>query len=65
MRNEAMIIYNDHKIAHYTELRNHIQVSGLFSSKERPQYQEPFEKGKHATLDGGQLSSEKKRNKYR
>ena len=59
MRNETINIYHDSKIAHYTNLRNQIQVNGLFSSnKEQPQHQEPFELGKHATLVGAQLSSE-------
>ena len=64
MRNEAINIYHDSKIAHYTDLRNQVQVNGIFSSKKRPQHQEPFQLGKYATLDGAQLSSEEKK-KYR
>ena len=59
MRKEAMNIYHDSKVARYTNLRNQIQVNGLFTCKERPQHQEPF--GKHATLDDAQLSSEEKK----
>ena len=61
MENEARKIFLDSQIAHKTDLRNQIQVYGLFSSKERTQHQEPFELGKHATLDGEQLSSEEKK----
>ena len=58
MRKEAMNMNHDSKIARYTNLRNQIQVNGLFTGKERPQHQEPF--GKHATLDDAQLPSEEK-----
>ena len=38
MRNEAINIYHDSKIARFTDLRNQIQEHILFSSKERPQH---------------------------
>ena len=61
MRNEAIDIYHNIKIAHYTDLRNQIQVNGFFSSKEPPKHQESYELGKHATQDGSQLPSEEKK----
>ena len=58
LQNEAITRYR--KIVLYTNLRNQIQENGLFSCKERPQHQEPFELGKHDTLDVAHLSSEDK-----
>ena len=60
-RSEAINLYHDSKIAHYTDLRHQIQLSGLFNSKERPQHQEFFELGKYTSLDGAKLSSEEKK----
>ena len=60
MQKEANKIYHDSKNALYTDLIVQIQVNVLFSSKERPLHQEPFQLGQHATPNGSQFSSEEK-----
>ena len=46
MLSEAINIYYDKKVVHYTNLRNQSQLNGLFDSKEQ-----------HATLNDAHLSS--------
>ena len=58
LTDEQVVVYKDSKLGTYQENNNCQKVNGICSSKEKPKHPEPFRMGKHASLEGSQLSKD-------